>query len=151
MILSSRRKLVDERSDRMVELHGWITIRETCRAVFEEGDKILLVVERIKEEIDRLSWFKPEIKAQNGECFIEFTLFSNRINPQVLEVFEFYEWIGKLTDGSYGLIYLYNDEDRNGKENQFQVFSLARGVVKENVDPFLSPIIPTIEDRDELG
>lgn len=134
----------------MVELHGWITIRETCRAIFEEEEKIDILVARIKDEIDRLSWFKPEIKAQNGEWFIEFTLFSNRLNPQVLEVFEFCKQIGKLADGSYGLIYLYNDEDMNGKENQFQVFSLARGVIKENPDPFLSPIIPMIEDEDKL-
>ena len=48
------------------------------------------------------------------------------------------------------MIYLYNDEDRNGKENQFQVFLLARGKIEEKADPFLSPIIPTIEDKDEL-
>lgn len=134
----------------MVELHGWITIRETYSAFFKEEEKIDLLVARIKDEINRLSWFKPEIKAQNGEWFLEFTLFSNRINPQVLEVFEFCTWIGKVADGSYGLIYLYNDEDINGKENQFQVFSLTRGVVKENNDPFLSPIIPTIEDEDKF-
>lgn len=134
----------------MVELHGWITIRETYKAFLNEEEKIDLLVARIKAEINRLSWFKPEIKAQNGEWFLEFTLFSNRINPQILEVFEFCKWIGKVADGSYGLIYLYNDEDRNGKENQFQVFSLARGVVSEKNDPFLSPIIPTIEDEDSL-
>ena len=135
----------------MVELHGWVTIRETYRALLEEEEKIEILVTRIKDEINKLSWFKPEIKAQNGEWFIEFTLFSNRINPQILEVFEFYKQIGKLADGSYGLIYLYNDEDLNGKENQFQVFSLVRGVIKENPDPFLSPIIPVIEDDDKLS
>ena len=54
----------------------------------------------------------------------------------------------EVADSSYGLIYLYNDEDINGKQNQFQVFSLARGIVKENKDPFLSLIIPTIEDEE---
>jgi len=134
----------------MVELHGWVTIRETYKAVFEEEENIDLLVIKIRNMIHKLSWFKPEIKSQNGEWFTEFTIFSNRINPQVLEVFEFYKQIGHLADGSYGLIYLYNDEDTNGKENQFQVFSLARGVVREHNDPFLSPIIPTIEDKDEL-
>ena len=134
----------------MVELHGWVTIRETYKVFFEEEKKIDLLVARIKEKINRLSWFKPEIKAQNGEWFLEFTLCSNRINPQIIEVFELYTWIGKEASGSYGLIYLYNDEDKNGKENQFQVFSLVRGVVRENKDSFLSPVIPTIEDKDEL-
>ena len=86
----------------MVELHGWVTIRETYNAFFEEEKKVDLLVARIKEKINRLSWFKPEIKAQNGEWFLEFTLFSNRINPQIIEVFELYTWIGKEASGSYG-------------------------------------------------
>lgn len=132
----------------MIELHGWVTIRETYTATFEEEEKIDLLVARIKKEIGKLSWFKPEIKAQNGEWYVEFTLFSNRINTQISEVFELFKQIGKLAEGSYGLIYLYNDEDSHGKENQFQVFSLAKGLIKENIDSFLSPIIPMIEDKD---
>lgn len=30
----------------------------------------------------------------------------------------------------------------------FQVFSMVRGVVDEKRDPFLSPIIPTLENAD---
>lgn len=133
----------------MIELHGWITIRETYKVIFEEEDQIGLVIEKIQEYINQLFWFKPKIRAQNGEYFIDFSLFANRVNPQIQEVFELYQYIGKIAEGSYGLIYLYNDEDINGKENQFQVFSLCRGMVNENKDPFLSPIIPTIEDKDK--
>ena len=135
----------------MIELHGWVTVRETYKAVFDEEEHVDLLVKRIQGEIIKLSWFKPEIKAQNGVWFMDFSFYANRINPQTLEVFELYKQIGKIAEGSYGLIYLYNDEDINGKENQFQVFSLARGVIRENSDPFLSPIIPTIEDKDELS
>lgn len=109
----------------MVELHGWITIRETYRASLNEEEKIDLLVARIKAEINILSWFKPEIKTQNGEWILEFTLFSNRINSQILEVFELCKWIGKVADGSYGLIYLYNDEDRSGKENQLGIWRIC--------------------------
>lgn len=134
----------------MVKLHGWITVRETYESFFEEEDNIHLVVAEIRETIDRLSYFKPEVKAQNGEVFIEFTRFCNRINPEVLEVFEFCKQVGQSAKGSYGLVYLYDDEDPNGKENRFQVFSLTRGGLKEHNDPFLSPIIPTIEDKGKL-
>lgn len=135
----------------MIELHGWITIRATYKANFDEEENVDLLVKKIQNEIKKLSWFKSEVKAQNGEWFMEFSLYTNRMNLQTLEVFELYQNIGKIAEGSYGLIYLYNDEDSNGKENQFQVFSLARGIVKENLDPFLSPIIPTIEDKDILN
>lgn len=135
----------------MIELHGWITIRATYKANFDEEENVDLLVKKIQNEIKKLSWFKSEVKAQNGEWFMEFSLYTNRMNLQTLEVFELYQNIGKIAEGSYGLIYLYNDEDSNGKENQFQVFSLARGIVKENLDPFLSPIIPIIEDKDILN
>ena len=45
------------------------------------------------------------------------------------------------------MIYLYDDE-AEGKENEFQVFSLSKGTVKEFRDAYLSPIIPTIEDQE---
>ncbi len=134
----------------MVEIHGWLTIRETFRADLEEEEQLGSLIEIIRREIDKLKWFKPEIKFQNGEAYIEFSLFCNHINSEVSEIFKLVKYIGETADGSYGLIYLYNDEDRNGKENQFQVFLLARGKIEEKTDPFLSPIIPTIEDKDEL-
>lgn len=134
----------------MIELHGWITIRETYKATFEEEDNLDCLVEEIYRQIENLSWFKPRIQVQNGEYFINFTIFCNRKNPEIYEVFQLFNKIGKIAEGSYGLIYLYDDEDVKGKENQFQVFSLARGIVKEYNDQFLSPIIPTIEDKDEI-
>lgn len=134
----------------MIELHGWITIRETYKSFFEEEEQIDSVIKKIQEEINKMSWFKPKIEIKNGEYFMQFSSFSNRINPETSEIFEVFKLIGEIAEGSYGIIYLYNDEDTDGKENYFQVFSLARGMIKENLDEFLSPIIPTIEDRDSF-
>lgn len=135
------------REMKMLELHGWVTIRETYKASFDEEDHVDIVIEKIKNEIDRLSWFKPQIKALNGEWFMEFTIFANRPNPQTQEVFRLYEKIGELAEGSYGLIYLYDDEDKK-KGDEFQVYALTRGLVREFGDPFLSPVIPTVEDSE---
>ena len=130
----------------MIELHGWVTIRETYKVTFEE-DNDNIFIDKIKKEIENLSWFKPQIKALNGEWFLEFTIFANRKNPETEEVFQLYNRIGELAEGSYGLIYLYDDE-AEGKENQFQVFSLSKGSIKEFSDSYLSPVIPTIEDAE---
>lgn len=78
----------------MLELHGWITVRETYKASFEEEDNVDAIIEEIRREIDSLSWFKPQIKALNGHWFLEFTLFSNRRNPQTQEVFGFIRGLG---------------------------------------------------------
>lgn len=130
----------------MLELHGWVTIRETFKVSDNEED-IDIIIEKLKREVEKLSWFKPQINALNGSWFLEFTLFSNRKNPQTQEVFKFYKRIGELAEGSYGLIYLYDDEDER-KGNEFQVFSLSRGTVKKFSDSYLSPLIPTVEDRE---
>ena len=129
---------------KVIELHGWVTIRETYKVTFEE-DKENTFIDNIKKEIENLSYFKPQIKALNGEWFLEFTLFANRKNPETEEVFQLYNRIGELAEGSYGLIYLYDDEVK-GKGNQFQVFSLSKGSIKEFSDSYLSPVIPTIEE-----
>ena len=130
----------------MIELHGWVTIRETYKVTVEEDNEDIFI-DKIKKEIENLSWFRPQIKALNGEWFLEFTIFANRNNPQIEEVFKLYTRIGELAEGSYGLIYLYDDEVE-GRDNQFLVFALSKGSVKEFSDFYLSPIIPTIEDAE---
>lgn len=135
----------------MIELHGWVTVRETYKAVFDEEEHIDLLVLRIQAEIDKLRWFKPGIKAMNGEWFLEFSLYSNRRDSRLQDILGLYRRIGEIAAGSYGLIYLYDDEDMEGRENRFQVFLLARGTVEEREDSFLSPVIPAIEDKEPQG
>jgi hypothetical protein len=132
----------------MIELHGWLTIQATYEDVCWSDDLDRMVVKKLQEEIQKLEYFKPEIKAQNGNYFMEFSIYANRMNKEVLEAFELYKKIGEMAEGSYGLIYLYDDEAVAGKENMFQVFVLARGEVKIERDAYLSPIIPIIADAD---
>lgn len=132
---------------KMIELHGWITIREHYEAIETEEENIDIVVSYIKEELNKQLWFHPQIKVLNGEYYMEFTLFANHKNSELEEVFQLYNIIGQAAKGSYGLIYLHDDEDNGGKENEFQVFVLAKGKVKQCKDSFLSPFIPLVEDE----
>lgn len=137
-------------SDSTKDERIWVYVipeREECAYVLWQEDIKDIFIDRIKEEIKELSWFKPQIKALNGEWLLEFTIFANRRNPQSEEDFKLYYAIGEMAEGNYGLIYLYDDE-ADGKENQFQVFALSKGSVKEFSDSYLSPIIPTIEDME---
>lgn len=134
----------------LIELHGWVTFRDTYKATWEEDMFTSNLVGEIQEHINKLYWFKPEIKVRNGEWYMDFSIFANRKDSETKEALALFQKIGEIAEGSYGLIYLYDDEDITGKENQFQVFVLARGIVTEVHDTLLSPIIPTIEDADEL-
>ena len=38
----------------MIELHGWVTIRETYEAKFDEEDNVDVVIKNINKEIEKL-------------------------------------------------------------------------------------------------
>jgi hypothetical protein len=49
--------------------------------------------------------------------------------------------------GSYGLVYWYDDEDPGrDRFDGYRVIVVARGQLQDRYDPFLSPIVPHIED-----
>lgn len=130
----------------MIEMHGWITIRETYECIEDEEENIREVLSQIKEEIKKIKCSDLEIKVQNGDFYTEFSLFTNRQGSNTEELFLFFKRVGTLAKGSYGLIYFWDDEDSHGKDNTFQVWVLARGNICIKDDMFLSPAIPTIED-----
>jgi hypothetical protein len=58
------------------------------------------------------------------------------------------KWVAEKGPGSYGPLYVLDDEDRNrGKNygNEFRIWMLKRGKVYEKADPFLSPFVPECE------
>jgi hypothetical protein len=67
-------------------------------------------------------------------------------------------WIAENGPGSYGLFYVHDDEDLievkyygRGEQdfsNEFRVHRIANGQVTELADPFLSPIVPTLNPSD---
>lgn len=133
----------------MLELHAWITIRETYEAREDEEEGMDLILQKIKNSIESLKWNKPKLKAKNGEWYIESTLYANRRNEEVDEIIQLFDHIAQYATGSYGLIYMLDDADANGKDNEFQVYSISRGKLHEQRDLFLSPFIPIVEDVDD--
>ena len=129
----------------MVEIHGWITIRETYEVTDEENFEMIL--KQVKVELEKLNYCDPQIKWINGECFIEFLSCTNHMSLDVKELLSFFGIVGKVAKGSYGLLYIHNDEDEDNY-NSFMVYRLARGKVEIYQDDLLSPIVPTIEDID---
>ena len=54
--------------------------------------------------------------------------------------------IGKYAPGSYGILYVHNDEDIEGLSNEFQVWRLVRGNLEKQKDYYLSPCVPVIKN-----
>ncbi|MDE6568661.1 MAG: immunity 7 family protein [Lachnospiraceae bacterium] len=128
----------------MVELHSWITIRETYEICDDADDA--RVIQNIKQVIQGLN-IEVSVKVRNGEYYIEFSLYTNHFSEDVKEYLNFFSEIGKIAKGSYGLLYLRNDEDAIYC-NEFQIWRLSRGEVRRFDDKILSPFVPTVEDFD---
>jgi Immunity protein 7 len=87
-----------------------------------------------------------QARRYNGCDSIVISGQHNRYRNYVLNLFE---WIAENSLGSYGILYLRDDENSRRDfdySNEFRVWTLRKGILTENSDPFLSPCIPTIED-----
>ena len=131
----------------MYTFHAWIILAETT----EEDD-----VGGLSEKIEKLrTCIRDKIPGLSGTPVFQIKyhwLFQcsesyNRRGTVHDRLTEVLEWIAEALPGSYGLVYSRDDELLNESDaNTFHVQVVARGAVTSHSDPFLSPIIPTIED-----
>lgn len=129
----------------MVEIHCFITLRDSFKPCDEENENYLPLIQK---EIEKLEYYEIELKSKNGERYIEFSHFTNHLGTDFSELLEFFGNVGKIAEGSYGLFYMHNDEDQN-EYNSFHVWRLAKGEVRKFKDRLLSPFVPTVEDFDD--
>ncbi len=71
---------------------------------------------------------------------------TNHRSEDVHEVFELLELITRKAPGSYGLLHLKDDEDPEGRDNEFVIYKMHRGKLDSTFDSLLSPCQPTITD-----
>ena len=136
----------------MFEFHGWATIRCTTENPDVEGEVALqdAAVEAVRESIrtsqlDQWGNVLFDLSVRNGGAQLTVAGLKNHgaIRDDVLGL---YRYIAQVAPGSYGIVYIYDDEDA-ANSNAFRVHVLARGTVTEHSDPFLSPFVPVVEDR----
>ncbi|MDH3976766.1 MAG: immunity 7 family protein [Deltaproteobacteria bacterium] len=133
----------------MIEYNGWVAIN---MSTYEDDlDELEEAVCKIRKKID-LIFFEGrilELKAINGTYTLVVAGSTNHKSQDVIDIFDLYQLIKEITPGSYGILYFRDDENLNGKDNEFSVWVLKRGVFVEEIDKHLSPCIPTIEDGEE--
>ena len=130
----------------MYEYHGWATIRE-CASLEEDEYKYGLVIQHLREYVKELNWPTGvlDLRAVNGDFQLWIAGLDNHKPLSKYDPAEVMKKIGEIAQGSYGVLYVRDSDDAESF-NQFKVYTLIRGKVTENDDPFLSPFIPTLED-----
>lgn len=129
----------------MFEYHGWIALHAS--AGDEEPSDLDGAVEPLRRRLDELdSPYLSDLRYMNGTLFLHLAGYPNHRGSEGDEILALFTEVGQIAPGSYGILYVGDDEDP-GHENEFRVFRMARGQVSEHPDPFLSPCAPTIEDE----
>ncbi|MEL7603196.1 MAG: Imm7 family immunity protein [Bacillota bacterium] len=130
----------------MFEYHGWINIQESTSEV-DEGN-LANIIDDIRSNITKC--FRGngfiDLRPINGSYHLCLSGFTNHKAQEEKDIINLFYYIGERAHGSYGLLYMRDDEDINGLENEFIVYTLYRGNISFRKDIYLSPIIPTIED-----
>lgn len=152
----------------MLLVFGWVIVR-TSRESYGEGVS-LESMDDLDDQVDAedrklwqslQQWLQsvddPWLKWQffeemnNARGVLQF--FTSK-NHRASSIWQLMEWIAKNGAGSYGIVYVHDDEDEVGNtiygrgeadfSNAFRVWRILNGKIEEFDDPFLSPIVPRI-------
>lgn len=129
----------------MIELHGWLTVSET----FEDEDLLPQhTLETIMQQVTNIIASNScgiQLQYANGTAFLNTLFCANHRTAEVDEIIGTYKRIAEAASGSYGMIYLRDDEDEVHC-NVFQVYIFKKGKCICQTDTHFSPCIPTIEN-----
>ena len=135
----------------MFQFHGWLCIQidDSDDADIQVLDaRMAIAVNKLKSKI---------VEIDDGFCHFHIGQAGNDLNYAALHglrnhrfepIIDLFRWAAKNLPESYGLLYVWDDEDHAREknfENCYRVWRLAQGQLEERADPFLSPCIPTIE------
>ena len=139
----------------MYQFNGWIVLRYHTYEIDSERQDY--GVSKFKHYIKDIDTENVTVFRRNG---LDSFMISGMHNHKQDYVVEIFEWVAEHLPGSYGLLYIWDDEDCYGSysryqytdetidnTNKFLVWKLAKGKLTQVDDPFLSPCIPTIEDE----
>ena len=130
----------------MFEFHGWASILYHTHDIdFALQNECW---NKLEHHVSKLDKTLVHLQRYNG-CDSLFIAGQHNHRASGEYVFDLFRWVAKNAPGSYGLLYIRDDEDMNrgaNFANEFRVWRLCRGRLTEESDPFLSPIVPTVED-----
>lgn len=117
----------------MASLHGWINLE----CAYKETIKLL-------ESLEEKHAIHSKIFGQNGQVSCCFFTNRNHYGDSFDNLYEKLIEIIKMEPESYGIIYVYDDEDSIFYDS-WQVWVIRKGMIEKKVDTFLSPLSKKIE------
>lgn len=130
----------------MVEIFAWLSVHATAA----DEDKLPPEYEKriISQVGDILRQSDCGIRLQhmNGQYYLQTAFCSNHRTAETDAIIAAYSRVAAAASGSYGMLYLRDDEDAR-YHNAMQVYHFRRGTVTHGIEPDFSPCIPKLEDE----
>jgi hypothetical protein len=130
----------------MIETHGWITLRYSDYHSQEHLQRAFVhkFTQYVQQEYAwALQQGHFQLRTYNGLDAVTLTVQHNHKGTPFYPL-DLFTWVAQESTGSYGLLYVHDDEDEL-QHNEFQVYVLKRGNVRKMQDPFLSPYEEEVE------
>jgi len=129
----------------MVEYYGSANISGSYKVEEDNLDEDLQFRKTIKDLNNKILETKSRAQVQfiNGAAILRCEGYTNHWGKEIDDVLEMWEFIAKTAIGSYGILYLRNDET---DIYNFTIYRIAKGKVEQLIDSMLSPTNSIIEE-----
>lgn len=131
----------------MYEFHGWVKLAESASEVdegaFDEKCK------KLRRFLDSLNWSSgsADLLLMNGVHILTLNAVPNRRRSEASQLNELILLLTQEFKGAYGIIYEYDEQTATVEgRGVFSVKVIKRGRCEIALDPFLSPVVPVVEN-----
>lgn len=133
----------------MLEYYGWARIVGPSDDSKDENKKENLIFDSIKNKIELIKQDHMVLEAKyiNGSAKIWAAGDTNHKGEDWYDILSLFKLLAELDHNSYGVIYVWDDEDQNGMHDIFQVYIIKNGKLTLHCDPFLSPVSEHIDNQ----
>ncbi len=126
----------------MFHVHGWVEILKTTDGD-EDRRELEAVVDHFRGVAQELGLAdRVDIVGVGGSYILRLTLVQNRDRGDLDRCRELVEDLAATAPGSYGVVYVRDDE----QSGDMRRLVVRRGHAMLVADDVLSPLVPTIED-----
>ena len=132
----------------MFEYHGWLVLRAAPHDTETEHADLRAAVEfvqRLLVDLNEVPGLR-DLRRVNGSPQFHFGGFTNHRPAEFEDLLTGVRDLAARAPGTYGLVHYWDDE-APVHDNEFRTLVVKRGTVTEHDDPYLSPLIPTVEDE----
>jgi immunity protein 7 of polymorphic toxin system len=132
----------------LFEYHGWLVIQAAPHETPTEDADVRAAVEFVRQLLTTLGEAPGlrDLRWVNGRAQVHFGGYANHRPGEFEDLLTGLHGLVAQATGTYGLLH-YRDDEASGRQNEFRVLVARRGTITEHDDPYLSPVIPVIEDE----